>query len=130
MADAAPFRKLASTASNRLAAYVTNMAGGAVGVLAVAALQDGAARLAGLPRALLLAALLLAAATVCLRLLALQVQAQRLRQIAAHLDMPASGWARDDRKLAALCLRLSAASYWGFAAMLGCLLALAVARLA
>lgn len=129
MTDSAPFHKLAKEAGNRLSAYVTNCASGAVGVLFLAAMQDSATRLAPWARAWMLAALTLAAVTVGLRLLELHVDARRFYEVARQTEAETPDWARNER-LKALRLRLIFASYWSFGATLLALLAFMVARLA
>jgi fatty acid desaturase len=122
MTDPATFHKLAKEAGNRLSAYVNNFALGAVGVLFLAATQDGAARWAWWPRVWLLAALALAAVTVGLRLLELHVDARRFYEVAQQEARPKGmqDWARNER-LKALRVRLIFASYWTFGAALACM---------
>jgi hypothetical protein len=129
MPDSAPFHKLAKEAGNRLSAYITNFASGAVGVLFLAAMQDSATRLQPWARAWLLAALVLAAATVGLRLLELHVDARRFYEVAKQTDAAQPEWARNER-LKALRLRLIWCSYWTFGAALACLVGFMVVRLA
>ncbi|MFM2057932.1 MAG: hypothetical protein RLY71_2317 [Pseudomonadota bacterium] len=122
MTDPAVFHKLAKEAGNRLSAYVTNFAAGAVGVLFLAAVQDGFGRLPAAARLGMLAALVLAVATVALRLGELHVDAQRFFEVAQQEARPKGmqDWARNQR-LKRLRLRLIWASYWTFGAMLGAL---------
>lgn len=128
MSDSAAFHKLAKEAGNRLSAYITNFASGAVGVLFLAAMQDGAQRLALWPRVWMVAALVLAAATVGLRLLELRVDARRFYEVAVQTAAESPDWARNER-LKALRLRLIWASYWSFGAALACVVAFMAARL-
>jgi hypothetical protein len=128
MTESASFHKLAKEAGNRLAAYITNFASGAAGVLFLAAMQDSATRLAPWARAWMLAALVLAAVTVVLRLLELHVDARRFYEVAKQTGSAAPDWARNEQ-LKALRLRLIFASYWSFGAALAALVGFMVARL-
>lgn len=129
MSDAAPFHKLAKEAGNRLAAYITNFASGAVGVLFLAAMQDSFTRLPGAARSSLVLALLLAVATVGLRLAELHVDARRFYEVAVQTDLPAErqDWRRNER-LKRLRLRLIFASYFTFGGMLLAMAAFMLAR--
>lgn len=128
MSEPTTFHKLAKEAGNRLSAYITNFAAGAVGVLFLAATQDSFSRLQFGARVALLGALVLAAVTVGLRLAELHVDARRFYEVAVQTSAASPDWSRNER-LKRLRLRLIFASYWTFGAALAALAVFMGARL-